>query len=185
MDTIALVRLIEGNTQQLISGLYAELKTNLGTSHYRRLSDEEIRRRGTAVFQGLTEWLPSRNDLLLEGYGEEFGKRRFTEGVPLGQVVLALILIEKHLWAFLDASAQQVETGVRSAVTEYFQKATYYTAKGYEAALAVSNRLAKRAAGTEPVSEPPTPKQPPKKEPAKAEHELEISRGGEVGEFGG
>ena len=98
---------------------------------------------------------------------------------------LTLILIEKHLWAGLDASAQHVEEDLRGAVTEYFQRATYYTAKGYEAALAVNNRVSRRTAAAQPVSESPALKPPPKMEPAKGEPDLEISRGGQVGELGG
>ena len=180
MNAAALVREIEEQSQQLIGGQTIELKTNLGTSHYRRLSDEEVFQRISIVFQHLAEWLISRDESALRREGEALGKKRFAEGVPLGQVVLALILNEKYLWNLPGISAQQVDKDIRGAVTEFFQRHAYYTAKGYEVELAESNRLAKRAAVPQPAAETPA-----KKAPDKAEADMEISRGGQVGELGG
>jgi hypothetical protein len=185
MNAAALVQEIEGKFQQLLRDMTAELKSNLGTSHYRRLSEEEVFRRASVVFEHMNQWLITRDESALRREGEALGKRRFTEGVPLGQVVLALILNEKYLWNLLGERAQQIEKDVRGAVTEFFQRHTYYTAKGYEVALAESNRLAKRAAEALPPPEAAAPKPPSPKEPAKGESDMEISRGGQVGEFGG
>ena len=186
MKAAAVAKTIAEKSRELISELNADLKTNLGTSHYHRLSDEELLRRGTAVFQGLTQWLDTQEESALQKYGEDLGKHRFTEGIPLGQVVLAFILIEKHIWAFLDASAETVEADVRRDITECFQKIAYYTAKGYEASLAASNRHAKRS----PVGQflPDASQVPPRKEvgkEARKDQDVEISRGGQVGELGG
>ena len=179
MNASALVREIEEQSQQLIGGQTVELKTNLGTSHYRRLTDDEVFQRISTVFRHLSEWLISRDESALRREAEALGKKRFAEGVPLGQVVLALILNEKYLWNLPGISAQQVDKDVRGAVTEFFQRHAYYTAKGYEVELAESNRLAKRAGVTQPAEAPA------KKDPSKKESDMEISRGGQVGEFGG
>lgn len=175
MNSAAVVRVIQEKPRQLIDQLNAELKANLGTSHYHRLSAEQLVQRHSHIFQALSDWLTSRDNAALQKNGQALGDRRFREGTPLGQVVLVLILVEKHLCGFLDASAQ-VEPDVRNAITDFFQKFVYCTAKGYEAALAVSNRLATRA---------PVAAEPPRKEAAKAEGDMEISRGGQVGEQGG
>ena len=185
MNAAALVREIEEKSQQLIADMTVEFKTNLGTSHYRRLSEEDIFQRVSIVYRHLTEWLISRNESVLKTEGEALGKKRFAEGVPLGQVVLALILNEKHLWNLPGVSPEKVDRDVRGTVTEFFQRHIYYTAKGYEVALAESNRLARRAAVTQPAAEAPALKPPPQKAPAKGESDMEISRGGQVGEFGG
>ena len=183
MNTGPLVKVIEKQPPELINALNAELQSNLGTSYYRRLSEEELLRRHSAVYAGLAQWLSSRDETALQKSGEDLGKRRFAEGIPLGQVVLTLILVEKHLWEFLDSSAEHVDPDVRRAGTEFFQKDAYFTARGYEESLAVSNRLAQAA--PEHVSQVRAPMPPPKKEAAKAEPDLEISRGGQVGELGG
>ena len=131
MNAGPLLRIIEEKPPQLLAELTAELKTNLGTSHYRRLNQEELAQRHAAVAQGLAQWLTSRDEAALRKNGEDLGRRRFAEGIPLGQVVLALILVEKYLWKFLGSSAETLDESVRQAVTEFFQKDTYYTAKGY------------------------------------------------------
>lgn len=176
MNAAAVVNVIQGSPAQLIDELNAELRSNLGTSHYHRLSEEELSKRHSLIFQGLTEWLANRDVAALRINGEDLGKRRFKEGTPLGQVVLVLILVEKHLCNFLNES-HQADSDVREAITEFFQKFAYFTAKGYEIELAASNRSAKRPVAGQEV---------PKKDAAKAaERDMEISRGGQVGEHGG
>lgn len=183
MNSAAVVRLIQEMPRPLIDDLNAELKTNLGTSHYHRLSEEELQKRHTLIFQSLADWLTSGDKTAIRKNGEDLGNRRFQEATPLGQVVLVLILIEKQLCAFLERSGQ-VAPETREAITEFFQKFAYYTAKGYESALAVSNRLARYSAAGQPSATAVAG--PPRKEAAKSgEPDMEISRGGQVGEQGG
>ena len=177
MNAAAVSRLIQGNPGQLIDELNAELRSNLGTSHYHRLSEDELIKRHAAIFQSLSEWLANRDIAVLRKNGEDLGRRRFKEATPLGQVILVLILVEKHLCSFLNGS-HYIDSEARDAVTEFFQKFTYYTAKGYESELAASS-----SPGTRGV---PCPDEIPKKDPAKSvERDMEISRGGQVGEHGG
>lgn len=181
MDSANLIRLIQQEARPLVEGLYSELRTNLGTSHYHRLSNEELFRRGQAVYQHLAEWLQTGDNSAIRRYGEDLGKRRFAEGIPLGQVVLALILEEKHLWRFGGGVASPPEEGLREKVAEFFGRTIYSTARGYEEALAESDQRSRRAA---------TPPAPAEREAAKAKPTEEepgetISRGGQVGEFGG
>ncbi len=183
MDPVAVVRALEGNSGNLISEVTAELKSNLGTSHYHRLSEQEMVQRHSYIFQALTQWLLTRDEKLLEKDGESLGERRFREGTPLGQVVLALILIEKHLDVFAESGVLREEKDVRKALRDFFQKFTYYVAIGYEAVLAVSNRMAKteRGAGISvPEDRPVKPAASVSKE-----RDMEISRGGQVGEYSG
>ncbi|MBI2817737.1 MAG: hypothetical protein HYX72_12440 [Acidobacteria bacterium] len=177
MNAAALAKVIQGNPCQLLDELNAELRSNLGTSHYHRLTEEELIKRHAATFQSLSEWLANRDVAVLRKNGEDLGRRRFREATPLGQVILVLILVEKHLCTFLDGS-HQVDPEARDAVTEFFQKFAYYTAKGYESELAASNTSVRRVA--------PGRDEFLKKDAAKsAERDMEISRGGQVGEHGG
>ena len=57
MNAIDLIRVIEEQAHPLVESLYGELRSNLGTSHYHRLSNEELFRRGHAVYQNLAAWL--------------------------------------------------------------------------------------------------------------------------------
>ena len=201
VNSTDLVRVIEREGRQLVGGLFGELKVNLGTSYYRVLGEDEFFERVYAVYQRLAQWLVSKDDAPIQSAAEESGKERFSEGIPLGQVVLALMLMERHLWNYLDSSARQVDENLRSTVIDYFQKTVYSTARGYEAKLAESNRLSRRTAAgqgenvplvgkasTKPPASIEEPKEKPQDQPKdnpKDEHDLEVSRGGQVGELGG
>jgi hypothetical protein len=176
MNSAGVVRVIQGHPGNLVDELNADLKSNLGTSHYHRLADEELTKRHSFIFQSLSDWLSNRNTSALMQNGETLGRRRLHEGTPLGQVILVLILIEKHLCNFLQ-SPEPFDEDARKAIMDFFQQFAYYTAKGYERELSESNRAAREAGA---------PHQTPKKEAAKqTERDMEISRGGQIGEHGG
>src|SRR5688572_23657817 len=120
MNAADLVRVIREQGRPMVESLYSELRSNLGTSHYHRLSNEELLRRGQAVYLRLAEWLTSPDNSLIHESGDELGKRRFTEGIPLGQVVLALILEEKHLWEFCGLHGLKPDEKLRLQVAEFF-----------------------------------------------------------------
>ena len=181
MNSSDLIRVIQEQARPLIEGLYSELRTNLGTSHYHRLSNEELFRRGQAVYQHLAEWLNSRDAAAVHGSGVELGKKRFSEGIPLGQVVLALILEEKHLWDYLSTQDLPVGEKLRLEVTEFFARTIYSTSLGYEESLAERNRKAQRAV----VPPQPVGADAPQAGSTKEKQEISASRGGQVGEFGG
>jgi hypothetical protein len=146
VNSTDLVRVIEREGLQLVRGLHGELRANLGTSYYRVLGEDECFERVYSLFQRLAQWLVSKDDAHIQSVAEERGKVRFAEGIPLGQVVLALMLTERHLWDYLGATGRQVDESLRSTVIAFFQKTTYSTARGYEAKLSERNRLARRAA---------------------------------------
>jgi hypothetical protein len=181
MNAAELAQVIQQNGRPLVEGLFAELRSNLGTSHYHRLSNDELLRRGQAIYLRLADWLTTPNPKPIHQFGLELGTRRFSEGIPLGQVILALILEEKHLWWYLEQIGQATDSALREQAGEFFARTIYGTAIGYEQALAESNRRANR------VISPPKPPSPSEAAAQAAEEKqvLEISRGGEVGEHGG
>ena len=193
MNSTDLVRLIERDGRQLVAGLYGELKTNLGTSYYRVLGEDEFFERVYSLYQRLAQWLVSKDDAHIRRIAEHRGGMRFYDGIPLGQVILALMLTERHLWDFLSASDRQVDESLRNKVIGFFEITVYSTGKGYEAKLAESNRLARRVEVGQGENVPavgkastklPTARKKPKAE-TQIENDLEVSRGGQVGEFGG
>jgi hypothetical protein len=180
MDSASLIRIIQQEARPLVESLYTELRTNLGTSHYHRLSNEELFRRGQAIYHHLVDWLALHDEAAARSYGEDLGRRRFAEGIPLGQVVLALVLEENHLWDFVSSRKPPAEEDLRRQVSDFFARIVYYTACGYERQLAASDRRPRPAAAS------PQPESvAAAKAPASDSKDLEISRGGDVGEFGG
>src|SRR3990167_10154974 len=101
MTAAEMIQIIEKGSAQYFSGLVQEVRSNLGTNHYRRLSEEELSRRITAVYLNLEHWIATRDEAAVRVAGETLGKRRFEEGIPLGQVVLALVLEENYLRKYL------------------------------------------------------------------------------------
>lgn len=181
MNSADLVRVIQEEGRNLVESLFGEFRSNLGTSHYHRLSNEELFRRGYAVYQNLASWLKTQDAAAAHLAGEQLGKQRFAEGIPLGQVVLALILEEKHLWKYTINRGLEADEKLRMEVAEFFARAIYSTALGYEAALSESNRGGQRTAVSSPAagaggSAPPSTAE---------QEEISPSRSGQVGEFGG
>jgi len=176
-----LIRVIQEQAHPLVEGLYGELRTNLGTSHYHRLSNEELFRRGHAIYQHLSNWLTTRDAGAVYHAGKELGKKRFAEGIPLGQVVLALILEEKQIWQFAVGMNLRAEEKLRLDVAEFFARFIYSTGLGYEESLAESNRHGQRAMAPPKAADAAVPKAKLTEE----KQEMITSRGGDVGEFGG
>ena len=181
MRAAELVRMIQQQDGPMLEGLFGELRTNLGTSHYHRLSNEELFRRGRAVLARLVEWLAARDAAAVHRFSQELGRQRFEEGIPLGQVVLSFILGEKQIWQFASQMAQQAEEALRLEVAEFFARMIYSTALGYEEALSDSQR--KSRATIVPPSAPGG--EPGRAQPSEENQEISTSRGGQVGEFGG
>ncbi|MBI3933239.1 MAG: hypothetical protein HY316_01015 [Acidobacteria bacterium] len=181
MNATDLMRIIREQGRPLVESLFGELRTNLGTSHYHRLSNEELFRRGQAVYQHLEGWLTSRDAAALHRSGEELGKKRFAEGIPLGQVILALILEEKHLWEFAAGKGVRADEKLRLDVAEFFARFIYSTALGFEQSLADSQQQSRKSI------EPPRGADAgvPATKPTEEKQEMPASRGGQVGEFGG
>ncbi|OFW13115.1 MAG: hypothetical protein A3H27_01365 [Acidobacteria bacterium RIFCSPLOWO2_02_FULL_59_13] len=180
MKSADVIQRIKSEGRPLVEEMIAELCANLGTSHYRRWKEEDLFERVHTVYQHLAEWLAGHDTAALHQFGEKLGRERFADGIPLGQVVLALVLTEKQLVDYLSRSGGILEEEAQRASSEFFQIIIYATARGYEVALAESNRLARGV----PVAQP-TAKEPVESKEAKKNQESEISRGGQVGEFGG
>jgi hypothetical protein len=176
MDAVEIIQVIESGAQQFFNGLLQEVRSNLGTTYYRRLSNEELARRMTVVYKGLENWLVGPNEAAVRRAGEDLGERRFSESIPLGQVVLSLVLEEKYLRKYFADQGVPIDEEWSKVISDYFRRLIYSTAQGYETALAYSNRLAQ---GT-PAEQPPQPPAPPQ-----PSNDLEISRGGDIGEVSG
>lgn len=176
MNSSKAIHLLENHPPAFLAALNAELKANLGTSHYHRLSEQELSQRHFGILRSLTDWLEKRDEAELRMSAEELGRRRFGQGVPLGQVMLVLIVFEKHILTLLNLPNEGPDAQLRAAFAEFFQKFMYFTAKGYEAVLSAASKLASEDVVLQPVTAMPGHQR---------EQDMEISRGGQVGETGG
>ena len=134
-----LVQMIEDHAEELTRGVIADLQTNRLTAHYHHLSGDEVHRRTYEVYRHLGHWLSSKTEAAIECNYTDLAKRRHAEGVPVSEVVYALILTKHHLREYvrfcgLTDSAVDLhrDRELQRLVGEFFDKAVYYTVRAFE-----------------------------------------------------
>jgi len=134
-----LVRMIEEHAEQLTRGVLHDLATNTRTPAYHKLPREELHRRLYDVYHNLGRWLGEKTDEMIRTSYNELGQKRCIEGIPLSEVVYALVLTKYHLWDYIRSSGLvdsavelYQEQELHRLLDHFFDKATYYTVQGYE-----------------------------------------------------
>lgn len=143
MLAVRLVRAIEDHAEELTRGVLDDLATNPRTHSYHRLSRAELHRRAYDVYRNLGRWLGEAAEEAIGETYADLGRRRHAEGIPLDEVVYALILTKHHLRAYvlrsgLVASVVDLyqEEDLNLRLDLFFDKALYHTVRGYQTAAA-------------------------------------------------
>ncbi len=138
-----LVRLIEVHSEPLASGLLDRLCGCEKLPDYGRVPPEEFRQRVFEIYHNLGDWLLDKTESDIERRYTEIGRRRAAQGVPLSQLVYAIELVKEHLWEYLkrEAMAEHLveifgELEMLQLLDQFFDRAVYYAAIGYEHARA-------------------------------------------------
>lgn len=146
MLSVRLVQLVEGHAEELTRGVLDDLKSNRRTPAYHSLHREELHLRVYDVYRNLGRWLGGKTDDLIRATYSELGEKRCHEGIPLSEVVYALVLTKYHLRdyirssGFVDSAVDLYqEQELHRLLGQFFDKAIYHTVRGYEGA-AVSMR---------------------------------------------
>lgn len=144
MLSARLVRMIEEHAERLAREVLKDLKTNPRTRAYQPLSEQDLYDRVYDVYHNLGRWLGEKDEGQIESRYGELGRVRRREGIPISQVVYALILIKERLLAYIRTegfagSAVELyqEEELTHLVDRFFDKALYSTVLGYEAAAGV------------------------------------------------
>jgi hypothetical protein len=139
MLSARLVRMIEDHAEQLTHGLIRDLHSHPRTPSYHHLSHEDLHGRVYNVYRNLGHWLGRKSDEELEAAYQELGEKRAAEGIPLHEVVYALILTKYHLRDYIRStglvdSAVELyqEQELHRLVGNFFDLAMFYTVKGYQ-----------------------------------------------------
>lgn len=150
MFSYRLVRLIESHADALAGGLEERVQGNPQVSHFRDIPAHELRERVYEIYRHLGEWLLGKNELDIEHRYREIGARRAAQGVPLSEVVQAIVLVKENLWEFLQSEAVMDraveimgEMELLQMLEMFFDRAIYYAVVGYE------DHAARRALGEE------------------------------------
>jgi hypothetical protein len=139
MLSARLVKIIEDHAEQLTRDLIDDLLSNSRTPHYHHLTREELHYRTYDVYRNLGRWLSNETEESIESSYTHLGKTRFAEGIPLSEVVYSLAQIKHHLQESIYLGGM-IDSAVdlhgyrelQSLVGRFFDKAVYYTVKGFE-----------------------------------------------------
>ena len=134
-----LTRLIETHANDLIESVIKEVRANPRTASLHEVAEAELTARGFDLYHNLGRWLGEKSEEEIETTYRENGRRRFREGVPLSELVYALILMKQHLWDFIrkndlpeTATNLYGEEQLEMMVAQFFDKALYHAVRGYE-----------------------------------------------------
>jgi hypothetical protein len=133
------IRIIESHADELTDGVVERLRCSSHTPAYHTLSREELHRRLFQIYHDLGHWLLGNVEETVQIRYEAIGTQLYKEGVPLGQVLWAQVLIKEHLRdAIADAmSADSAldlhrEREILRLIGRFFDRALCYTAEAYE-----------------------------------------------------
>ena len=154
-----LLQLIQAHAGSLTNEVIVDLRANERTPSFRRLAQSSLESRSGALFSNLGRWIGDLDENAIRVEYEEMGRRRFQEDVPVSEIVYALLLTKQHLRRYIRDHGLVDFAGDRMMpeellplelhsiqelnyqVGEFFDRALYHLARGYEAEAAIAGRL--------------------------------------------
>ncbi len=155
-----LIQLIETHSESLTREVLQDLATNPRTQSFRGVEKKELESRIGDLYRNLGTWISDPRDDAVRSEYEEWGRRRFRQGIPLSEIVYALLLVKHHLRRYIrdhglvEFSADSVTSGeflpvhlygvqeLNYTVGKFFDQALYCLARGYEAEAQVARDAA-------------------------------------------
>ena len=186
-----LLRLVQQNADRLTNDLITEVRRDPRTTAYHKLSEEDLHERALDLFHNLGQWLSSRTEFAIQTRYEAFGRRRYQEKIPFSQVFFALTTAKNILLNFIRGAVAAesiaelpLEYELALAIGQFYDKALYHAAVGYEDAAKASQAPSRVA---EAMVVPAGPRKPLEREVSLENHdvEIEVSRSGDIGESAG
>jgi hypothetical protein len=133
-----LIDLIEHHADELTARLVEQLKTHRTTIGLRKYDDLELGRRARELYQHLGYWLRSSSEQDVEKVFRAFGSAERREGIPPSDLVGALLLTRRNLWAYIESQVGdsildlRQEIDLQLLVVRFFDRAIYHTVRGWE-----------------------------------------------------
>jgi hypothetical protein len=134
-----LIVLIESHAEELTRGTVQKLQDSPHTPAYRNLSYNDLYAKVFEVYNNLGRWLLEKTDGAIQTEYNDLGQRRFKEGIPLNEVIWALVLTKRHLhsyisaWALADSAVELYRRQeLDRMIGQFFDRAICYTVEGYE-----------------------------------------------------
>jgi hypothetical protein len=146
-----LIELIEIHAEQLTRDVARELSTNPRTQGFRHVRPEDLERRIFQILHDLGTWIGEPKAERVQTEFSEWGARRFDQGIPLSEIVYAVLVLKNTLRRYIRDNGLVEEAVPRvfgdyvlpihlhglmdlnTQVSEFFDEAIYHLACGYEA----------------------------------------------------
>jgi hypothetical protein len=153
MISARLVELIQNHAPQLAADTVSDLLTNDRTGSFRGVPRHDLEARIFRIYNHLGDWIAAGHGFA-EAEFEEWGRRRFGQGVPLSEILYAVLVMKQHLSRYigehglLDAAFPRSDQDyvlpmhlhslqeLNGMVGSFFDRGLYHLARGYESALA-------------------------------------------------
>jgi hypothetical protein len=151
MISAQLIELIEIHAEQLTRDVARDLSTNVRTTGFRRVRQEDLERRVFQILHDLGTWIGEPKSVRVEKEFSEWGRRRFDQGIPLSEILYAVLILKNTLRRYIRDNGLVEEAVPRllgdyvlpihlhglmdlnTQVNEFFDEAIYHLAAGYEA----------------------------------------------------
>lgn len=134
-----LVHLIESHADDLSHRLIRKLENDPHCIELKRVPVEELRARSYEVYRHLADWLVRKTENELQNVYLEIGARRARQNVAFSNVLYALTATKEELWEFLQDEGIVTkpielfgEMELFRLLDQFFDRALYYAASGYE-----------------------------------------------------
>jgi len=149
-----LVELIEIKASHLATEVAQDLMTNERTTGFRTVKRSDLEERLFQLLHHLGDWISDRRSENVRVEFADWGRRRFNQGIPISQIVFAIIILKQHLRRYIrehglvEASFPRVNgdyvlpmhlhslQDLNAQVGRFFDEALYYLTQGYEAVTA-------------------------------------------------
>lgn len=150
MISAKLIELIEIHSGRLTADVTHSLLTDDRTPGFRAVNRDELEPRVFQIFHHLGNWIGAPRSDAVRSEFAEWGLKRFNQGIPLSEVVYAVVIIKSHLRRYIqdnglvDAAFPRVEAEyilpmhlhslqeLNGQVSDFFDEALYALAQGYE-----------------------------------------------------
>ena len=159
-----LVQLIETQAHHLAADVVQDLTTNERTRGFGSVRRSDLEDRLYQLIRHLGDWISDRRSEKVQREFVEWGSRRFNQGIPLSEIVYAVIILKQHLRSYIrdhglvEASFPRIDgdlllpmhlhslQDLNARVGLFFDEALYHLARGYERAPAeLVERMIRRA----------------------------------------
>ena len=137
-----LFQVVESHSNELSINLARKLRTSERTPGYRAIPEEDLVKLGLQVYANLTDWLLTKTTSDIELQYSQLGDQRAKQGIPLSQLIWALLMSKEQLWGLLQHEhfADRIfelygEREFALMLDKFFDQALYFATRGYEQAV--------------------------------------------------